>query len=89
MTFKSFKRYYRQKYHPLECLACGTPFLLEFHHIVPISVNHELECVESNIVILCRLHHKIFGHLGNWNNYNPNVYKDSVNHKNKFPKIGK
>jgi hypothetical protein len=46
------------------------------HHIIPVSVNPELECEENNIVRLCRLHHFRIGHLGNWNLFNPNVVQN-------------
>ena len=76
MIFQNFKRWYRLQHHPLKCAVCDTFFNLEFHHIQPVALFPKLECVESNIVILCRSHHFHIGHLGDWTNYNSNILID-------------
>lgn len=49
---------------------------LEAHHLVPFSVNPELELDKNNLVTLCRNHHLTFGHLMSWKSYNQNAVED-------------
>ena len=83
MTWKSYKRTYIQRHHPIICAVCGTFRLIDLHHIIPRSVDSSLEFVDSNIVPLCRLHHFIFGHRSNWSQTNPNVLQD-IQHAKSF-----
>jgi 5-methylcytosine-specific restriction endonuclease McrA len=76
MTWNNFKRGYRLRHHPLKCAVCDDYRKPELHHIIPASVRPDLAYDDSNFVVLCRLHHLIVGHLGNWNVSNPNVLDD-------------
>lgn len=76
MTWNNYKRQYKLRHQPLTCAVCGKFNTVDFHHIVPTSVNPDLAQVDSNIVILCRLHHFIVGHNSNWTQYNPDVLRD-------------
>jgi hypothetical protein len=58
-----------------KCAACGTTQELEAHHILPLYFGGA-ELDEANLLALCRLHHFVFGHLGSWYSYNPNVIQD-------------
>jgi len=76
MTWKSYKRTYIQRHHPIVCAACGRYDRLDLHHVKPVAEFPELQFEDSNIVPLCRLHHFIIGHLSNWAIYNPNFWDD-------------
>ena len=56
-----------------KCVACGTLNTIEVHHIRPYHLYPELELVESNLLTLCRMHHLVFGHFGDWAAWNPGV----------------
>jgi hypothetical protein len=58
--------------HPA-CCACGTLELVEVHHLWPFQYYPELELDERNLISLCRPHHLILGHLGDWKSFNPDV----------------
>ena len=58
------------------CAVCGSDTNIEVHHIIPVNVNESLCFEESNLISLCRKYkncHLVHGHLGNFNNYNPNI----------------
>lgn len=55
------------------CRACGSDEDIEVHHITPYAVDESLECVESNLVTMCRPCHHVVGHAGNWHTYRPDV----------------
>lgn len=57
------------------CEACGTTELVEVHHIYPFHLYPELELALKNLLSLCRPHHLIFGHYGDWSAFNPDVVK--------------
>ncbi len=63
------------------CAVCGTRGTtlnpLNVHHIIPFHERPELELVLSNLITLCRNHHFLFGHLGNWMSYNQSVEHDA------------
>ncbi len=59
------------------CAVCGTLKRLECHHIKVYWKYPELECVESNIIVLCRPHHLEWGHLGSFKSWNDDIIKDA------------
>lgn len=64
------------------CAVCKTKgsFLnrIEVHHIVPFYIAETMELLPSNLITLCRTHHKLFGHLGSWKSYNTRVLEDCL-----------
>lgn len=70
------------------CVACGASgkgTSLEVHHVVPFSVDRSRELDPGNLITLCvkggRLAcncHLTFGHVGNFQRYNPDVRRDAV-----------
>jgi 5-methylcytosine-specific restriction enzyme A len=58
--------------HPT-CEACGNPNNPEVHHLWPYHLFPQWELAEWNLYTLCRVHHLIFGHLMDWQAYNPQV----------------
>ena len=76
MTWKSYKRTYTQRHHPLVCAACGSYTRIDLHHVKPVAQFPELEFEDSNIIPLCRPHHFIIGHRQNWSDYNPLFWED-------------
>ena len=61
--------------HPL-CSFCSEQ-ADEVHHIQPFHLNPELELDESNLISLCRRHHFLWGHCGNWKDFNPGIRTDA------------
>lgn len=59
-----------------ECEVCGTKKELEAHHVVPYWINKALELVRSNLRVLCRKCHYLFGHRYSWKSYNPTIDED-------------
>lgn len=63
------------------CAVCGKKkswkLSLQVHHIVPFSVNPDLELEPSNLITLCGDHHLWVGHLGWFQSWNPNVVEDA------------
>lgn len=57
------------------CRACGGGDDIEVHHITPYAVDETLECVESNLVTLCRPCHHVVGHACDWRRYRPDVVR--------------
>ena len=72
----------KRKHRKLEpcCCACGYKRLLgrgnDVHHITPVHVSPERATQAANLMTLCRFHHFVVGHLGNWRDYNrrPNAW---------------
>lgn len=58
------------------CMACGVKKDLQVHHLHPFEYWPELELEESNLFVLCRQHHLILGHLGDWKSYNAELIRD-------------
>lgn len=63
--------------HPT-CEACGEDEV-EVHHIVPFDIIPERELDPANLITLCERHgcHFAFGHLYDWDAWNPQVRKDA------------
>lgn len=72
------------------CVVCCGRKSLEVHHIVPFSVNPDLELVPSNLMTLCESKrlgltcHQLIGHLGNYRRQNPDVRTDAKTWRNKL-----
>ena len=67
----------RDKYakeHP-RCVFCNKTGI-DVHHIHPVDLFPRRELDPDNLVSLCRVHHFIYGHGGNWEGYNPDVLID-------------
>lgn len=58
------------------CSVCGGRDHLEVHHVRPYHLFPELELDPGNLLTLCRVHHFWFGHLGDWQAWNPEVRAD-------------
>ena len=67
------------------CAACGSTTDLEVHHKKPYHLHPELELDPTNLLTLCESDkngvncHLLFGHLGDYHSYNPNVSEDAIN----------
>jgi len=63
------------------CKVCGSKENLTAHHIIPFHIDKNKELDPNNLIPLCQNKtmncHFIFGHLLNWNKFNPNVIEDS------------
>lgn len=65
-----------------KCAICGNSKKLEVHHKKPFHLYPELELEVDNLIILCENKkygvncHLLFGHLGNYKRYNPNIEED-------------
>ena len=62
------------------CAACGTRSATEVHHIQPFHLVPARELDPSNLVVLCRGCHLVFGHLHSWESYNPSCLNDAAAH---------
>jgi 5-methylcytosine-specific restriction endonuclease McrA len=67
------------------CSVCGAKTgKLEVHHILPFHLHPENELNPKNFIVLCENNndgancHLLFGHLGSFRSYNPNVKKDAA-----------
>ena len=60
--------------HPL-CEFCGRGGV-DVHHILPFHLFPARELDPDNLVALCRVHHFVYGHAGDWKAYNPDVLVD-------------
>lgn len=73
-----------------KCAVCGGAEKLQVHHIHPFHLHPELELDPDNLITLCesgpgKLNcHIIFGHLGNFRSYNPDVEQDATIWAEKF-----
>lgn len=63
--------------HPT-CEACGKANDLTVHHVTPFHVDQTRELDPTNFITLCHTCHLVFGHLGNYQSYNPNVREDAA-----------
>lgn len=63
------------KKHP-RCEVCKKTTDLEVHHVEPFHLHPEKELDPGNLMTFCRDHHFLFGHLMDWDSYNPNVRRD-------------
>jgi len=68
------------KKHPI-CSACNVNMNLEVHHIKPFHLYPELELIEDNCMVFCRLHHFIIGHFCDWGGWNVKAVRDAVRYK--------
>ena len=63
-----------------KCAVCGKTEKLVVHHKIPFHMNPEKELDENNFVVLCENRpvncHYLFGHLMDWQGYNPNINED-------------
>ena len=76
--------------HPV-CEVCGGSEKLEVHHIHSFVEHPELELDPHNLISLCESNanfncHRIFGHLNNFQQINPNVVTDSAEWSEKLSK---
>lgn len=64
------------------CAACGSLELPECHHVQPFHLHPALELDPKNLITLCerKSHncHLVFGHLGNFQSWNPDVREDAA-----------
>jgi 5-methylcytosine-specific restriction enzyme A len=65
------------------CIVCGGKKKLNAHHIKPFHLFPQLELVITNLAPICEGNpivncHCLFGHLGNFESYNPNVIQDAA-----------
>jgi 5-methylcytosine-specific restriction protein A len=75
----------RKKYlltHPF-CAICGQNKSIELHHVLPFHIFPKLEREPLNWIPLgegCTTgnHHLLFGHLGNYKDFNPNILLDAA-----------
>lgn len=68
------------------CVACGKKTDLEVHHKKPLHTHPHLELKESNLMTLCKHHHKYMGHLGYTKSWNKDAESDA---KKLFKKMSK
>jgi len=66
-----------RKKHP-SCAVCGRGKSFfgrknDVHHLEPVHVCPERSADPENLVTLCRVHHFIVGHLGDWRAWNDHV----------------
>jgi 5-methylcytosine-specific restriction protein A len=65
-----------------KCALCGGKKKLNVHHVRPFHLQPDLELSEGNLITLCENKgdgvncHLLFGHLGNFRSYNPDVRRD-------------
>lgn len=74
--WSKFLEEYWEKY-PKECSICGTRRRVELHHIVPRHIAPDRIFDESNVIALCRSCHLRWGHLGDWDMWNPYIVDDA------------
>lgn len=68
------------KRNPLCEMGLHKPTLLNVlntHHILPFHKHPELEMDENNWIVLCRFHHFLHAHLGNWSSFNAEIKKEA------------
>lgn len=74
------------------CAVCGGDKTIEVHHIEPFHLRPELELNLQNLITLCESKkagvtcHQWFGHLGNYQLFNPTVVEDAATWKGKYLK---
>jgi hypothetical protein len=60
-----------------ECAFCGKTKELNVHHVLPFQLFPDHELLADNLITLCHIHHLYWGHLGNWQWFNPLVRADA------------
>lgn len=64
------------------CALCDGDRHLNVHHVIPFHLRPDLELDAGNLITLCENKaegvncHLLFGHLGSFHSFNPNVRKD-------------
>ena len=75
------------------CIVCGRTDDLQVHHILEFRARPDLELDPSNLCTLCgpsgHNHHLIFGHLGNYRWWNPNVREDAKRYRDEVEQAKK
>lgn len=80
--WEATQKAFRKQSEHASCAVCGGSEALQVHHVHPFHYcinagRPELELDHSNLISLCEAgetdHHEIFGHLGNFQIYNPQV----------------
>ncbi len=61
------------------CAACNSMKRLQVHHIVPVSLNKDLELETFNCITLCHRCHLTIGHFNDYRFYNRGVVIDAAN----------
>lgn len=66
-----------------ECAICGNIKNLEVHHVIPVHINLELGCNQSNFITLCDSNnnscHRWLGHFGDFKNkYNLKIRQYAI-----------
>lgn len=51
--------------------------MLQVHHLIPVSVDYDLQYDFDNLITLCRNCHFLFGHLKKWTSFNPFCTSDA------------
>ena len=59
------------------CAVCYTKKRLEAHHIIPVNIDKSKELDPTNLIVLCRSDHLLYGHLNSWKSFNYDVRKDA------------
>ena len=65
------------KAHPA-CAVCGGKKALNVHHCLPYHLYPNKELDRRNLITLCRDHHLLFGHIGDFKGFNPLVRADAA-----------
>ncbi len=65
------KEYWEKHRNEKFCHICGEKKRVELHHIVPRHIDPSRIFDESNLIPLCRACHFRWGHLNDWDSYNP------------------
>ena len=72
------------------CAACGSTRNVEVHHKEPFHLHPEKELDPDNFITLCESDkngvncHLLFGHLGSYQSYNPEVVADAATWRSKM-----
>ena len=66
-----------------KCEITGSTRKLVGHHKIPFHIRPDLEMIKTNVIILSEdvfgsNIHLLFGHLGNYKKYNPDIKEDAV-----------
>lgn len=71
------------------CQACGRNKDLEVHHVLPFATYPEHELDPANLITLCASPcHLVFGHLMNYQRYNPMVRHDAAIYRQRMLTCG-
>ena len=76
--WERFEREYWER-HPGEkyCHVCGEKKHVELHHICPRHICPDRIFSEDNLIPLCRACHFRWGHLNDWELWNPDIRDDA------------